>query len=338
MKLSIAMPSHNVGSRINANILNACVLGSDDVEIIIRDNSGNEEKRKFLSGIKEKNCRIISVDECPGAENIRELMDETAGEFVFTVCDDDYVNGYALPSLLDEIDKIKGDTAYVGTSGIFVIDEDRKTEFFRFNCFDTPDALGRFKAYLGGCPSIFQYSPIRRTVSKSVLGFCSTLPVYLSYHDWLLNCLHLMHGKFSYVDRYIYHYYNSNWTGGEQNLISDARYFKLAGIDTSGVRIQWLIAAFEGAQTFMSKYSGVDMPREQRQSLAVFCLSHWYQMLFHTYMRQAPDAKYDAETLKIAQKWMASSEINLSNLLADICEFYALTAPEKAQHYYDFWK
>ena len=169
--------------------------------------------------------------------------------------------------------------------------------------------------------------------------FISKLPVFLSYHDWLINCIYLMHGRITYIDRYIYQYYNSNWATDELCLKTDAHYFRKAGLDTSAVRLQWLIAGFEGAQTFMSKYQGVQMPQNERQALAAYWFSHWYPSFINTSLsRQAPDAKFDAEAIKMAMKWRSTNEMRLDRLLTDIAEYFSLSSPEIAQRYYNFWR
>jgi hypothetical protein len=341
MKLSIIMPSHNTGARIYSNILNACSMGTEDVEIIIRDNSGDAEKRAFLSRIKEPYCRIVSADECPGQENLKALIHQAEGEFVSVICDDDFMNGYALPSILPELEKIKGNPDIIGTTGIFIVDSTTNSCFDPFNQFDHPAALQRVRAHLDKGNNIFQFSPIRLSVSKDVLGFSLTLPIYLSYHDWLTSCLLLMHGRITFLRRYFYQYYNSNWATYESGLRTDERYFRLAGLDTSNIRIQWLIAGMEGAQAMMSKYQRVQLPPNERQELA----SCWFENMFKRFRetalipeRQPVDAQFDPQAVQLAQKWLEKKEIHMTEILTDIVEHFSLSSPEIAQRYYDFWK
>ena len=340
MKLSVTMPSHNVGTRINANILNACSMGGGDVEVVIRDNSGNEEKRNFLSQIKEENCRILIVDECSGAENATCLMDAAEGQFAFFVADDDFTNAFSIPSILEEIDRIKDDKTIIGTTGVSIVDEALKTHIADFAHLNAPTPLERFTPFLNiGWPSVFQFAPLRLGVQRDVWSFASRLPVYLSYHDLLMNCMFLMHGRVTSLKRFFYQYYNLNWKDEAAHLVSDAQFFQRAGLDTSGVRLLWLIAAFEGMQTFASKYQRVQVSDNERQALGVFWFRHWFsRFLEASLVRQSHDAKFDAQALTLAKKWRVNGAINLSELLTDITEYYALSSPEVAQRYYDFWK
>jgi hypothetical protein len=339
MKLSILMPSHNIGTRVKLNILNACTMGSDGVEVIIRDNSGNAEKREYLSRIQEKNCRIVIVDECTAEENVKLLLNEAKGEFVYFMCDDDGSSAYALPDILTELDKIKDTPAIIGTTGIFVMEEEARSKCIRFEHFNKTTSLGRFQDFfIQTNHSIFQYSPIRRSVQKEVWSFLETLPIRFSHGDIMMNCMFLMHGRLTFIERFFCQYINANWANDELCLKSNAHYFRAAGLDASGVRLQWLIGLFEGAQTYASKYQGVHLPEWERQALAGVWIQHWFPHFLHTSCHQAEDAQFDAHSLKLVEKWSAPKAFRIPELLDDITEHFSLSSPEIAQRYYDFWK
>ncbi|MDR3560914.1 MAG: glycosyltransferase [Negativicutes bacterium] len=338
MKLSIVMPSHNTGTRVNSTILNTCTMGGNDIEVIIRDNSANLQKREFLSRISEKNCRILMVDECPGSENYQALVNEAKSDFVYFVCDDDYISPYALPTLVTEIDRIHDDPGVIGVTGIFGIEDQVSSNFFPFNEFDTPKASDRFKAFLDHSPSVFHYSPLRRSMMQDMWKFASQLPLFFSYHDWIINCIYLMHGRLTYVPRYIYQYNNANWADAAACLRTDAHYFRKAGLDSSAVRLQWLIGCLEGGQIFLHKYKGVNLPAAERQELAAMWIQQRYAWFLGNWQREAPDAKFDAEALKVVAKWVDRSDFKFPELLDDLCGYFSLSSPDIAQRYYDFWK
>jgi hypothetical protein len=339
-KLSIMMPSHNVGTRTNINILNASLMGNDDVEVVIRDNSGNAEKRDFLSRIKENNCRIMSVDECPGRENFISLLNEVKGDFTFFVCDDDYANGYCLSSIVKRIKKIESFPDFIGIAGGALIDHDNGTDAVLFSGLHKRRNLTRVEnLFKSNWPSVFQYSAMRTDILRTVWAFSETLPVYMSYHDMLMNSLALLHGRVVTIKRFFYQYYNSNWATHEQHLESDAGFFRRMGIDPSGVRLQWLIAAFEGARTFIEKYHSAPLSQEERGALA----SYWFGRFFQTFLerstnREAEGARFDKIAFDLSVKWRWRSQISLDEILNDIVDFYALSSPEIASAYYEFWK
>jgi hypothetical protein len=314
-------------------------MGCDDVEVIIRDNSGNGQKREFLSHIHENNCRIIFADECSLAENQRHLLQEAKGDFVLVVADDGFANSHAMPSLLDKIEEIHDNSSIVGVTGVFIIDDTSRSRFVCFNKFNASTALERFQAFFKETNySTFQHSPFRGHVLKDVWKFMSTLPAYLSYHDGLMNCLLLMNGQLSYVEQFIYQANNTDAATVDLRLKKDAQSYRKAGLDTSGVRLHWLIAAFEGAQTFNSKYLGTSLPQEQRRALGALWFAHCFPSFLETSHRQADNAKFDLQAMRIADKWRAAKEAKLPELLTDIAEYYALSSPDFARCYFDFWK
>jgi hypothetical protein len=333
------MPTHNVGPRIRLNILNVCSLASDNLEVVIRDNSGDASKREFLQGMEGPNCRIIIVDECPGPVNTRAAITAATGEFVFFAADDDHVNSFGIPTLQAEIQKIVADPAIVGTSGIIVVDDGKCTTFQAFNRQFMPEPIDRLQGLLyTQWPSVFQYAPVRRNALMNVWKFASRLPVFVCYHDLLMNCLCLLHGRITYNERFIYQYFNTNWSNPELLLKSETASFVHAGIDASAVRLQWLIAAFEGAQAFLCKYTYADVPSAQRELLAQFWLQHWLARFTQSAWRQGEGGKFDAQALALALKWLVGRSSNLNDLLTDIAGFYALSSTEIAQRYFEFWR
>jgi hypothetical protein len=339
MKLSLVLLTQNVGLRTNLNILHTCTLGTDDVEVMVCDTSGDIEKQTFLSQIHERNCRVFSIGEDSDRETFDLLLDEATSDCVFLCADNGHVNGHSIAPILKELDRIGSDPAIVGTTGDFVIDDDEKTTVSAFQGFDEPTALERFRNFLGaGQQNIFQYSPIRRSILKEVSSFRLSLPIYLPYHSWLINSLLLMHGRITYIKRFLYQQYDSNSATSVLGLEADAQSFQQAGLDSSSARLQWLIAAFEGAQTFMNKYQRVQLAPDQRQALGAYWFEYWFPLFLQTVSRQPEDAKFDLQAQQIAEKWRTRQSVNLPELLTDIAEFYALSSPEISQRYYNFWR
>jgi hypothetical protein len=161
MKLSVVMMSCNVGLRTCLNILNACALGTDDVEVLICDTTGNAEKRRFLSEIHERNCRTISTDDGPGNTILNLLLDRTGGEFVFLATDEGYINCHSIPWICKEIDRVANDLTTVGITGIFAVEGADETSLLPFDGLSAPIALDRLKNVLGVGVDVCQYSPFR---------------------------------------------------------------------------------------------------------------------------------------------------------------------------------
>ena len=107
-KLSIVMPSNRTGPAACARVLDACSCASEDVEIIVRDNSGNKEKREVLSLISRHNCNFHFVDPCGATENGLETLRFVKGDFIFSTADDDVIHRRAIPAVVDLIEQCGG--------------------------------------------------------------------------------------------------------------------------------------------------------------------------------------------------------------------------------------
>ena len=332
------MPSHGISPRANLNILNACYMASDDVEVLIRDNSGNEAKREFLSHVHEKNCHIMSVDECSIAENYQGLLKLASGEFVFLVCDDDFVNAAAVDSILSRIDAVKDDPGVIAISGITTFDDPGQSHFARFNGLEVQSPSERVSRFLGEpFLSVFQFSPLRLHMLRSAWSFWSTVPMCLVYHDLLICCLFLMHGRTTHVERSFYHYNNLNWTTPEAHGKMHEQYLRNAGLDTSVVRFVWLLACVEGAQSSTCKYQGVSMPQDERDRCGLPLFEFCFKKFMSAVPFQPEGARFDRQAVQLVEKWRNTREITIEPLLADIVEHFSLSSPEFAQRYYSFW-
>ena len=57
--------------------------------MIVRDNSGNAEKRSLITHFRNDYCKIASVDPCEPVENYSEILKSASGDFIFCLADDD---------------------------------------------------------------------------------------------------------------------------------------------------------------------------------------------------------------------------------------------------------
>ena len=70
MQLSVLLPTHRHDLLACSRIVQACSFASADVEVIVRDNSCNVQKRDMLANIRHDNCKIIFADACDALQNI----------------------------------------------------------------------------------------------------------------------------------------------------------------------------------------------------------------------------------------------------------------------------
>lgn len=338
MRLSILIPSHNVGPRINVNLLNASLMARDDVEVIIRDNSGNAEKRSFISNINAKNCKIISSDECSPLENHMELLNESIGDFIFFVSDDDSLNINSISAIVDSSSEITNDKSFVGVTGIIISESQNESKISCMDKFESARAFDRAMAYIGNYPSVVQYAAIRRSLWIEILSFLEKLPIKFSYVDIIINVMILLSGRLKYINKFTYHYDSYNWSAVERCADGFANSFRQAGLDSSGGRLLWLIATFEGLMYIVKFYQGNNITSEERMQLALRWAQHHLDFFRGNWRHcVTTDSKYDAEAVALAEKWEKISNIDIANLISDIVRFLSLSSPTLAEEYNQFW-
>jgi hypothetical protein len=343
MKLSLTIPSNRSSLSSYAKLLNFCSLASDDVEVLIRDNSGNEKKRellRYVGGLCHLNCKIFIADPCAAWENNFKITNEVTGDFVLSACDDDLVNEHALPAICEAINKHRDDPSVIGITGQYMIEMPDRCAVIAYPSIDKPSALERGKAYIhDGLPSVLQFSAVKRNTYVSLLEYIRSMPMQASYGDQLYSLLLTLSGRIVSIERIMYQYNMVNWSSDEKGLHEDAKYYIYAGIDPSAVRLHWLFGAFEGAKSVISKYAGIGhVPVAEREEVAIYWVTQRMIYFRRWYQRSFADAKFDAEAKVLADKWRVKSSIHFDELLNDLATFVGLSSSELGQRYYDFWK
>ncbi|MBI3702564.1 MAG: hypothetical protein HY244_01620, partial [Rhizobiales bacterium] len=64
MQLSILLATNRTGLLAFSRIAQACSWASPDIEVIVRDNSGDPQKREFLAHCKRDHCNIVIAEPC----------------------------------------------------------------------------------------------------------------------------------------------------------------------------------------------------------------------------------------------------------------------------------
>ena len=121
VQLSIILPTHRHDLTALARIAQACSWARPTIEVIVRDNSGNAEKRAALKHLQHDNCTIVSVDECDARENLAGAMRLSKGDFVFVVADDDICFDQAIAAIPAILDRIAKDPSTVGIAGPYIV-------------------------------------------------------------------------------------------------------------------------------------------------------------------------------------------------------------------------
>lgn len=338
MQLSILLPTNRHGPVAISRIAQACGWAAPGIEVIVRDNSGNAEKRALIAHFRNDHSRIVSVDPCEPLENYSEILRLATGEFIFCLADDDQCFDHAIGALPGLIDQHGKDSNVAGFTGIYALETTRGTMFANYKDTDSDDAAARVRGFLSyQGPNMLFYSVIRRGVAERMAHFLKTLPIFLSFHDQTLCLLHLLNGKLIGMPRLFYVYDLGVWEATESAQKRDADFYRAARLDLAANKLHWLLCGFEGAVLTMNSDLFPDLPSPKRQEIADI----WFGVMFARFKHQArltfdSDLADDAE--KVCEKLRsATGQLTFEKVLSDVCGFFALFSPGRARAYFDFW-
>lgn len=338
MQLSIIMPTHRHDLLALSRIAQACSWARPNVEIIIRDNSGNAEKRAALKFMQGNNCRIVSVDECDARENFTESMRMAQGEFVFVVADDDMSFDLAIASIPGILDRIGKDKSIVGIAGPYVVEAAAGSVVINYKAIDSDDPAARVAGYLTeNGPNALFFAVLRREAVLKMVAFIEGLPVLCSFHDQIMSMLYLLTGKYHLLPRLFYLYDFGLWESAETAQQRDVGYYALSGLDPAINLLHWFMCAFEGAVLALHSDAFPAHPPAQRQSIANLWFSTMF-LRFKNNKRLTFGSKHTAEVEKAAAKMQAmAGTVTFDVMLTEICAVLKIFSEEKAKDYFDYW-
>ncbi len=127
LQLSILLPTNRHGPVTISRIAQACSWASLKIQVVVRDNSGNAEKRALLPHFQRDHCEIISVDPCEPLENYSKIMSMAKGDFIFCMSDDDQCVDRAILALPDLIERSGGDPMVAAVTGAYALESPQGT-------------------------------------------------------------------------------------------------------------------------------------------------------------------------------------------------------------------
>jgi len=338
LQLSILLPTNRSGPLAISRIAQACSWASPKIQVIVRDNSGNAEKRVLLTHFQREHCEIISVDPCEPLENYSEILRLAKGDFVFCMSDDDQCMDRAIEALPDLIERSGRDSAVAAVTGSYALEMPQGTSIVNYKDLDSDDPATRVAGYLGypGQNMLF-YSVLRRELAERTLSFVKAMPVYLSFHDQILCLIYLLNGKYLNLQRLFYVYDIGVWKAAESAQKRDVYFYKAAGLDPATNKLHWLLCGFEGAVLIMNSDIIPNYPVARRQPIA----DRWFTAMFGRF-KSHPRLTFDSALADDAEKLCAklraaTGQLTFQNILSDVCGFMALFSQSKAQSYFNFW-
>ena len=180
MQLSILIPTNRRGLLVCSRIAQACSWAGPNIEVIIRDNSGDAEKRLLLPHFRRDNCNIICAEPCSALTNVSEVISLAKGEFIFLLADDDFCFERAIAALPELLDQASNDPSIAGVTGNYAVEMSLISAVLRDPDSSIPDdvvqRIAGFLSYNG--PNILHDAPVRRDIVQRVFGLMNTLPFY----------------------------------------------------------------------------------------------------------------------------------------------------------------
>jgi len=338
VQLSVLLPTNRHGPLALSRIAQVCSWAGPNIQVIVRDNSGNAEKRMLLEHFRREHCTIVIADRCEPLENYSEILRLAQGEFIFCVADDDFCFDRAIEALPGIIDQFGKDPTVAGVTGAYALETPQGTSIVNYKSVDSDDPAVRvagFLAYQG--PNMLFYSVLRRSLAERVLVFMKAMPIFLSFHDQILCLLYLLSGKLIRLQRLFYGYDVGIWEATETAQKRDVDFYRAAGLDPAINKLHWFLCGFEGAVLVRNLDMFPDYPLAQRQVIA----DRWFSMMFMRFKSQTRltfESRFADDAEKVRVKLLASTgKLSFQDMLTEICGLIALTSKAKAQSYFDFW-
>jgi len=337
-KLSILLPTYRSDLNALSRIAEACSWAEPDIEVLVRDNSGNPDKRRKILGFRRENCAIIGVDPCEPRENYAELLRLAKGEFVFCLGDDDMYFSRAVATLPGVIAGVVGKPDVVGVTGSYLIESSKGSGVVGYADIDANDVSRRVAGYLAHtAANVMMYSPMRRAVVERVFGFIAAMPCSLSFHDQIGCLLYLLSGRFARLPKLLYGYDFGPWETLHSAQERDVGFYKAGGLDPAINKLHWFLCGFEGAILIRNSDMVPDYPPPVRQAMA----DQWFSAMFKRFLvnpRLAFDSPLTAQADALCAKLRNSQgRLSFVDMLSDICHFIALFSEPQAQAYLRFW-
>jgi hypothetical protein len=338
LQLSILLPTHRHGLAAVSRIAQACSWAGPNIEIIIRDNSGDEQKRQLLSHFQRDNCKIVSVDPCEGLENFSEILRLAKGDFIYSLADDDFCFDRAVAALPGVIEQFGKDISVAGMTGAYAIETSKGSSIVSYQDVESDDVAARVAGYLSfSGPNVLAYSPMRRELVQRIFAFVNAMPFYLSFHDQIICLLYLLNGKFVRLQRLLYLYDYGVWETAESSQKRDLDFYTAAGLDPAINKLHWFLCGFEGAVLIRNSDIFPDYPLAQRQAMT----DRWFSTMFVRFKGHARltfESRFAGEAESLCAKLQASTgQLSFHNMLTEISSFIALFSKSHAQSYFDFW-
>jgi len=335
IRLSIVVSSNDHDITSCSRILQACSFAGPRVEVLVQDRSGSAAKAEFLRNIKQDNFNLTTARPDDARNDWTEALTKAQGDFVLVVADDDVLFDRAMTMLPGVVESVAADSSIIGVAAPSLIETAQGAEAFAYPNIDADDPLVRLSGYLSVDRSnVLLFSPVRRTTIVWALDILRERPLAFPFDDQLSSMLYLVAGKFARMTR-LMHVHDTGRTDATRS--AEAAFYERSHIDPAINKLHWFLCGFEGATLIRH----ADLPSlyspQQRQAMA----DMWFSAMFARFKSQPREAfgspLTDEADKTCAHLRDAAGRLSFADMLADICQFIALSSQDNALKYFAFW-
>ncbi|MFO1200177.1 MAG: glycosyltransferase [Burkholderiaceae bacterium] len=338
MTTSVLVPTHRTTPAALARVMQAASLASDDVEVVIVDNSGDARKRDVVGGLAGPRVKVVCTDVTDGVANAQRAFDESSGQWIQWFADDDFILDSGMRHLAERARTFADGDGTVAACGGFLVESRAGIATLRYEGLDADrgvERLLRFVRTVG--PNLLFYGVLKRDFVQTYMTVLSMLPFSLSYHDQVVSTLMLAVGRLRSIPQFVYLYDLGRWESREGSISVDRGYLNNAGLPPACDRILWLMCGLEGARLLRSRAFAGLIGAEGVPMAELWSLHN------HAKLRADPrgdglaGTPGDEAAAALRAKWCARASIEADEALDDVAGFLRDCGVAKADAYHEFW-
>jgi hypothetical protein len=339
MKISLIIPTNRTSNSAVARIFEAAALDASRFEVIVRDNSGDAQKRRLLQSIESDALRVYCAPVCGAFANAIEALRLATGDFVLFQADDDSIFPIALLQMHARASAVIHDSSVSCIAGGYFLETSTASGLFQYRNIDAESAEARLREFLtANAPNVLFYAVVRRAMAALAFDVLERLPYHFSYHDQLVSLMYLALGRIPQVPRAFYHYDMAEWETQDKGFSKDQASYVAAGLPVAFDRLHSLLCGLEGALLMSSTFLASRLAG-QGPALAHMWFAYHYER-FRLLDRPTPDpaSHGTAAVESIRHRLLArSDDFSFNEILLDVADTIESVDRNGARRYFDFW-
>jgi glycosyl transferase family 2 len=288
-KLAIVVPSYRFDARARHSLASSAALASEEIAVMIADNSESPDKWEFLSSLARlhSNIHIFRHRTNIGASrNWQFLIDKTSLEYCLSLADDDFCtplyaeNALALLERHADAVAAAGPFIMIGSNNSMTVGNSGRAE---------SSAVERCIGFRIGGGNSLPSSVTRRSALLPFIAYVKGHPLKASFFDWIYAYWLLGQGKYYTENKGFFFYDCSNWESGEAYWRNNAKFYVEAGLPETFTLFHELYWAVELAHFFRGGYSPISNSQESAECARFFYLDRMRE--FRRSLEHVPRAR-----------------------------------------------